>query len=121
MTIVTLVGTLKLGEALADEALKVGDLERFARLDHDVAGEFLAEAFVGDAVHGGFVDGRVLVDRRLDLGAVDVLTAAQDHVLGAVADVHEPLVVDAADVARAQPARRRSCRRWPRDGSSSRG
>ena len=46
----------------------------------------------------------VLVEDGLDLGAVHVLAGAQHHVLGAVLHVDEALVVDAADVAAAQPA-----------------
>ncbi len=57
-----------------------------------------------DAVHRRLVDGGVFVDRRFDLGGVDVLAAAQDHVLGPVAHVDESLLVDVTDVARAQPA-----------------
>ena len=67
-------------------------------------GELLPETFVGDAVHRRLVHGRVLIDRRLDLGAVHVLAGSDDHVLGPVLDVHETLVIDATDVARPQPS-----------------
>ncbi len=40
----------------------------------------------------------------LDFGAVHVLAAAQHHVLGAVDDVDEPVVVDRGDVTGVQPA-----------------
>ncbi len=43
----------------------------------------------------------VLVEGGLDLDAVDVLTATDDHVLGPVHDVDEPFLVD--------PCRRRRC------------
>jgi hypothetical protein len=60
---------------------------------------------VGDAEHRGLVHVGMLVDGRLDLGAVHVLAAAQHHVLGPVDDIDEALFVDAADVAAAsQPS-----------------
>ena len=40
----------------------------------------------------------------LDLDAVDVLAAADDHVLLAVGDEEEALVVEVADVAGVEPA-----------------
>ena len=52
------------------------------------------------------VDGRVLEQRGLDLGAVDVLAAADDHVLGPVDDVDEALVVDAGRCRRCGASRR---------------
>ena len=44
------------------------------------------------------------VHHLLDVGRIDVLPAGQDHVLLAIDDVEEALVVEAADVAGAQPA-----------------
>ena len=67
-------------------------------------GHLLAEPLVGHAEHGRLVHVGVLVDGGLDLGAVHVLAAAQDHVLDPVLDVDEALVVEAAEVAGAQPA-----------------
>ena len=46
----------------------------------------------------------MLEQRRLDLHAVNVLAAADHHVLGPVDDVDEALVVDTGDVAGVQPA-----------------
>src|SRR5256885_1661357 len=46
--------------------------------------DLLAEYLVGDADDGGVGDRGMLVQRRLDLDAVDVLAAADDHVLGPV-------------------------------------
>ena len=71
---------------------------------HDDGGHLLAEALVGDAEHDGFGDRVVVVDRGLHLAAVHVLAAAEHHVLGAVDDEHEAVVVDAGDVAGVQPA-----------------
>src|SRR5215217_2785760 len=46
----------------------------------------------------------LLVEGRFHLDAVHVLAAPDDHVLGAVDDVHESLVVEPGDVARVEPA-----------------
>ena len=48
-------------------------------------------------------DGGVLLEDRLDLDAIDVLAAPDDHVLDPVDHVHEPLAVDETDIARAEP------------------
>ena len=82
----------------------VARVERHASLDHHVAGKFFAQSFVGDAVHGCLIDGRMFVDRGFDFCAVNVLAAAQDHVFRSVADIHEAFVVEMADVAGAEPA-----------------
>src|SRR6056297_2033771 len=86
---------LEAGETFADELLELVDGQRLAGTHHHVTRHLLAQAFVGDAVHSGFVHGGVFVDGRFDLGGVDVLAAAQHHVLRPVADVHETVVVDA--------------------------
>ena len=65
--------------------------------------DLLAQHLVRDAEHGAVGDGGVLEQRGLDLGAVDVLAAADDHVLGAVGDEDEAFVVEQRDVAGAQP------------------
>ena len=70
---------------------------------HDRA-DLLAQDVVGDADHGGVGHRRVLVQDGLDLDAVHVLAAADDHVLGPVDDVDEALVVEPGDVARVEPA-----------------
>ena len=46
----------------------------------------------------------MLVEGALGFGRVHVLAAAHDHVLGAVDDVDEALLVDAGDVSRVHPA-----------------
>jgi hypothetical protein len=53
---------------------------------HDRLHRF-APFVVGDADHGGFGDIRVIADRALDFGGIDVLAAGDDHVLDAVVDV----------------------------------
>jgi hypothetical protein len=47
---------------------------------------------------------RVLGERLLDLDRIDVLAAADDHVLDPVGEEQVALVVDVAAVAGAQPA-----------------
>ena len=70
---------------------------------HDRA-DLLAHHRVGNADHRDLEHGRVLHERVLDLDAVDVLAAAVDHVLLAVDDLDEAVVVDAGQVAGVQPA-----------------
>ena len=74
-----------------------------ARAGHDRCRDLLAQPIMGHAEHRGLVHVRMLVQRSFDLCAVDVLAAAQHHVLGAVLDVDESFGVDAADVAAAEP------------------
>ena len=59
----------------------------------------LAPLVVGNAEDGRVHHVGMRVEHRLDLGRVDVHPAADDHVLLAVADVDEALVVDARHVA----------------------
>ena len=61
-------------------------------------------ALVGHGEDSCLGNRRVLVDGRLDLCGVDVLTAAQDHVLGAVHQEQESILVQVADVAGVEPA-----------------
>src|SRR5690606_16849406 len=75
-----------------------------SRCGGDVHHRHLAVERVGPADDGHLGDLRQSVGDRLDLLGVDVLAAADDHVLGAV-DEHEiPVVVQITDVAGAQPA-----------------
>ena len=74
-----------------------------ARTRDDDRADLLAHHLVGHAHHRHLEHRRVLDEGVLDLDAVDVLAAAVDHVLHAVDDLHEPLVVDAGEVAGVQP------------------
>ena len=82
----------------------VGSDSSAPALADDDGGDLLAEAVVRQAEDRDVGDVRVLEDRRLDLGAVDVLAAAQHHVLDPVDDVDEAVLVDAARVAGVEPA-----------------
>ncbi len=81
----------------------VGRQQIAAAGEHDRGADLFAEAVVGHPEHAALGHGVVFEDRGLDLGAVDVLATAQHHVLGAVDDVDEPVVVHAGDVAGVQP------------------
>src|SRR5262245_49867850 len=70
----------------------------------DDGSDLFAERWMGDADHGGVGDVGVLEQRRLHFGGVDVLAAADHHVLQAVDDVHEAVVVDVAEVPGVEPA-----------------
>ena len=59
---------------------------------------------MGNPDQGGVHHVRMVVEHVLDLDAVDVLAAADQHVLGPVDDEHEALLVEAGQVAGAQPA-----------------
>uniref|UniRef100_A0A0A9AD90 Uncharacterized protein n=1 Tax=Arundo donax TaxID=35708 RepID=A0A0A9AD90_ARUDO len=53
--------------------------------------------------HGRLVHRRVPVEHGLDLHAADILTAADDHVLGPVPDLQVPVGMHHADVTRVEP------------------
>ena len=58
----------------------------------------------GTPIDRGFLHVGVLEDHGLDVGGVDVVAAADDHVLDAAGDVDEAVVVEVREVAGAQPA-----------------
>src|SRR3954451_7608102 len=92
------------GEQLLDFDRRAGP-----RDDHGLG--HLAPALVGNADHRNVLDLRVLGQDTLDLGRIDVLAAADDHVLDAVRDVEIAVAVNVAAVPRAQPAVGRDRRR----------
>ena len=71
---------------------------------HDDRPEHLAPPLVGHADHGRLLHGRVLLEDLLDLDGIDVLAAADDPVAPAPDEEQVALVVEAAEVAGAQPA-----------------
>ena len=71
---------------------------------HDDGVDGLAPALVRDAEDRRLEHGGVAVEDVLDLGAVHVLAARDDHVLRAVDEVDVGLVVHVAEVAGAVPA-----------------
>ena len=69
----------------------------------------LAPFRVGDAVHPRLQHRRVGQQRRLDLGGIDVLTTRDHQVVAPVEDIQKAFVVQAAQVAGAQPLARGRC------------
>ena len=101
----TISGHLEAREVRGDVArarpLRVERRARHAAHDRLHA---LAELGVGHADDRGLVDLGMIREAVLDLGAVHVLAAADDHVLRAVDDEVEALRVAVAEVAGVQPA-----------------
>src|SRR5215472_8138699 len=91
-------------QAVAAEGDDVGGGELRARGRDDDGLDGLAPVLVGDADDHAVAHARAGVEHALDLGAVHVLAAGDDHVLEPVQDIHEALGVRAADVAAADPA-----------------
>src|SRR6201999_1144982 len=75
-----------------------------ACLESDRGADLFAKGVVRDADDGGLGHVRVLVEHLFDLARVDVVAAADDHVLGPVDDVEVAVLVDAPDVAGIQPS-----------------
>src|SRR3954451_22608266 len=72
---------------------------------NDERDDLLAPAFRRHAGDGDLRDGRVVLERRLDLARVDVEPTADDELLAAAGDLEAPvLVVEPAEVAGAKPA-----------------
>src|ERR671932_96133 len=85
---------------LPDQALRVrrplaGDDERL---------DYLAPLVVGHADDGAFADGVVFHQRRLDLGAGDVVARGNDHVVGARLEPEVTVLVHLVRVAGDVPA-----------------
>ncbi|MCY1455154.1 hypothetical protein D9M71_722660 [compost metagenome] len=64
----------------------------------------LAPFVTGDADHGGLGHGGMAGDGVFHFSAEDVLAAADDHVLEAVADIDEAVLVHIAAIAGVHPA-----------------
>jgi len=60
--------------------------------------------FIRDADDGGFGNRDELMQHALDLGRIDVLAAGYVHVLPAVDDVVEAVLVDPRGISGVQPA-----------------
>ena len=73
-------------------------------LEADPGHDLLAESLVGDADDLHVVDVRMGVEELLDLAGIDVLAAANDHVLEATGDLVVALVIDGGEVAGVEPA-----------------
>ena len=64
-----------------------------------MTGQFLAQTIIGHAIDCCLVHRGVLIDRRFDFDAINVLASAQDHVLSPVADVDKTIVVYTSNIA----------------------
>ena len=98
------LGALVVRQALSGEGDDLVGVDGLARLRSHDGVHGLDPLGVRDAEDGDLGNLRVGGDDALDLGAVDVLAATDDHVLDPVEDIDEALVVGAAEVAGAQPA-----------------
>ena len=71
----------------------------FAWLQDDGDTYFFSQPIVRDAKHTALGHCRMSISNRFHFGAVDVFAAAKDHVLFAVDDIDEPVLVDPGDIA----------------------
>src|SRR6185295_17325288 len=78
--------------------------ERFAGPGADPGAELLAVAVVGDAEDLHVLDFWMAIEEFLDLSGIEVLAAADHHVLDAADDVAIALGVDDRDIAGVHPA-----------------
>src|SRR5712672_4085114 len=90
---------LVVGELCLEAGAKGGDIERSAGLRLHHRHQRLAEFLIGNAEHRAIMDAGNGVQRRLDLGRIDVDTAGNHHVALAVTDKDIAVLVDIADVA----------------------
>src|SRR5271166_1440232 len=90
----------RLVQVLTDQV----DLELLAGMQRDEQHRLFAVDRVRPADDRGFGDLRPLVDHRFDLAGVDVLPAADDHVLRPVDQHQVTVLIEAPDVPGVQPA-----------------
>ncbi len=93
-----------MGDAATAEDADLLFVAGLARGQHDPGAELLPHQRVGDAHHLHVGDLGMAVEEFLDLARIDVLAAADDHVLDPPDDVAVALLVDGADVAGVHPA-----------------
>ena len=74
------------------------------RPQYDEGDRHFTPSIIGTPDHGRLQNGLVLIEHTLDLGAGDVLTSRQDHVLESIDDVQIPVVVPDAYVSGVEPA-----------------
>src|SRR5436190_1854971 len=89
--------------ALAEGADLLG-ARRLAVAQANPSAELLAVAWVGDADDLNVLDLRVAVEELLDLARIDVLAAADHHVLDPADDLHVPVLAHRRQIARVHPA-----------------
>src|SRR4051812_47432316 len=92
------------GDAVLDERADLLGARLLPWLQHDGRRDLLAHRLVGHADHRRLGDRRVLVQDLLDLARIDVVAAADDHVLLAVDDEEVAILVELRHVAGVEPA-----------------
>ena len=95
---------LVVGDAAVAEGADLGLGGGGAVLEHDRGAQLLAELLVRHAEALHVLDRWVGVEELLDLAGIDVLAAADHHVLDPADDVAEALGVDDGEVAGVHPA-----------------
>ena len=95
---------LEVGHVVAGELAQLVIRWPRRRLEHDERVRRLAPALVRQPDDGDLLDGRVADQDALDLDGGDVLAAADDDVLEAVADLGVAVRVDHGRVAGVEPA-----------------
>src|SRR5262245_24350915 len=105
-----LVADLDAARAFVAGDQRLAELHQFVRhglragLGHHGGVDLLTPALAGDADHVALRYRRVLRQRVLDFGGIDVLAAGDDHVLDAVDHIDEAILVHVAAVAGVHPA-----------------
>src|SRR6185295_19422820 len=89
-----LARALVVGEPILTELEQALGGQRRAVPDDDPRGDVLAEHGMGHAGHRGLAHVGVLEEHGFDVRRVDVVAAADDHVLLAPADVEEAVLVE---------------------------
>src|SRR5688572_10088635 len=69
----------------------------------DPGADLFPEALMRNTEDGGFPDARMAEEKFLDLGRVDILASADDHVLGSADDGAAPGLVEDRKVASVHP------------------
>src|ERR1017187_3647533 len=87
--------------AVGDEVRRA---ERGVRPQRDDSHHLFAEPVIGDSDDGGFGDRGMGVQRVLDLGWINVVTATYDEFLLAGDDEQETVLVDVAEIPGVEPA-----------------
>ncbi len=100
-------GILYLAIRPSRNASSSAGVDRRALAEHHDRAADLAPVLVRHADHRALGDGRMLVQRVLHLGRVDVLAARDDQILDAVPDVDEAVVVGDRRCRRCAASRRR--------------
>ena len=85
--VLALPGVAARGEMVLHETHQIVRRERDVVADHDHRLDLLAQVLVRNADDSDFDHSGMLRQLILDLDAVDVLAAPDDHVLGAIGDV----------------------------------